>query len=121
MIAIDNHPGSVATLNKRRQLLPSAGFRVVRFNFGVCFGVRHAFSADNKQRLLFVGGESMAHPEAHSEVEAYNTETGRWEKLPPLVQGRHGSGVIVYGDHLFVAAGCGKRGGDPELSSLESA
>ena len=63
----------------------------------------------------------MAHPEAHSEVESYDTVTGRWEELPPLVQGRHGSGVVVYDGRLFIAAGCGKRGGDPELSTIETA
>src|SRR6185369_17843255 len=47
-------------------------------------------------RLLAIGGESMAHLPAHAEVESYDTATGRWEELPPLAQGRHGTGAVVY-------------------------
>jgi hypothetical protein len=80
-----------------------------------------AMNAIAGKRLLVIGGESMAQPQAHAEVEAYDTVTGQWEELPPLVQGRHGTGAIVYGGKIFVVAGSGGRGGSPVLSTLEAA
>jgi hypothetical protein len=71
-------------------------------------------------RLIVLGGESAGQREAHAEVEAYRTSTGRWEKLPPLAQGRHGTGVIVYQGQIYTAAGNATRGGGNELTSLES-
>lgn len=72
-------------------------------------------------RLLVLGGESMAHLAAHAEVEAYDTATGRWEELPPLVQGRHGTGAVVYDGRIYTASGAGNRGGSPVLTTIESA
>ena len=72
-------------------------------------------------RLLVIGGESMAHLAAHAEVEAYDTATGRWEELPPLAQGRHGTGAVVYDGYVYTASGAGNRGGSPVLTSIESA
>jgi len=72
-------------------------------------------------RLVVLGGESMAHLPAHAEVESYDTRTGRWETLPPLVQGRHGTGALVYQGRVYTASGAGNRGGSPVLSTIESA
>jgi len=72
-------------------------------------------------RLLVIGGESMAHLPAHAEVESYDTATGRWESLPPLVQGRHGTGALVYDGRVYTASGAGNRGGSPVLTTIESA
>ena len=72
-------------------------------------------------RLVVIGGESATQIPAHAEVEAYDTTTGRWESLPPLVQGRHGTGALVYQGRVYTASGAGNRGGSPVLSTIESA
>ena len=69
--------------------------------------------------LVCVGGESAAHVEAHTEVEALDTHTGEWHKWPSLKRGRHGTGVAVVGGDAYVASGCGRRGGSPELATIE--
>ncbi len=69
--------------------------------------------------IIIGGGESMAHEAAHDEVEAFNTSSGLWSKWPSLNQGRHGTGFAIIGDYVYIASGCGKRGGEPELTSLE--
>ena len=69
--------------------------------------------------LLVIGGESMAQNEAHNTVEAYNTETKAWRKLSALSTGRHGSQAIVHENKIYIAAGSGRRGGKPELSTME--
>lgn len=70
-------------------------------------------------KLLIMGGESPAQVEAHAEVEALNTKTMKWEKLPSLNKGRHGTGATIYKKKVYVAAGSGNRGGGPELTSME--
>ncbi len=70
--------------------------------------------------ILAVGGESLTQRSAHSEVEAFNTETLAWRTLPPLLQGRHGTGVIQFHNNLYIASGSGNRGGGPELTTQES-
>ncbi|HWI84888.1 MAG TPA: hypothetical protein VNT42_01010 [Sphingomonas sp.] len=71
--------------------------------------------------LLVIGGESMAQTAAHSEVQAYDTVSGRWQQLPPLAQGSHGTGAIVSHGQVFIASGAGNRGGSPVLPTLQSA
>lgn len=70
-------------------------------------------------RALFIGGESDAHVEAHNEVEAYNPKTNKWEKLPNLIQGRHGTGAVVLNGKIYTVSGAGNRGGGPELDEME--
>ncbi|WP_114783520.1 Kelch repeat-containing protein [Botryobacter ruber] len=72
-----------------------------------------------KNDLLLIGGESAAQTTAHNEVEAYNIKEKTWRKLPPLNTGRHGTQAIYYKNAVFLAAGCGNRGGKPELDSVE--
>jgi N-acetylneuraminic acid mutarotase len=79
-----------------------------------------SYSIAWKGRVLVLGGESGAQEAAHSEVEAFDPKTGRWESLPKLLQGRHGTGVAETGGKLWVAAGSANRGGGPELTTLES-
>jgi len=69
--------------------------------------------------ILVVGGESMAQEKAHSEVEELDLTTNEWKALPPLLEGRHGTGLIEYQGELYIASGCGNRGGTPELFTME--
>ncbi len=69
--------------------------------------------------IVIGGGESMKQEAAHSEVEAYNVNTSTWSNWPLLNEGRHGTGFAVIGDYVYTASGCGKRGGQPELTTLE--
>ena len=69
-------------------------------------------------KILILGGESGVQEPAHSDVEALDPATGRWTALPPLSRGRHGTGMVQFGDELYMAAGCGQRGGEPELNDL---
>ncbi len=70
-------------------------------------------------KVLIIGGESDKQVPAHSEVEAYNTKTGQWERLPNLFQGRHGTGAVAMKGKVYVVAGSANRGGGPELNSME--
>lgn len=69
--------------------------------------------------LLVIGGESAVQTTAHSEVEAYNVKAGLWSKIDSLKRGRHGFQAILFEDDIYIAAGCGNRGGKPELASIE--
>ncbi|MBD3628566.1 galactose oxidase [Cyclobacterium sp.] len=71
------------------------------------------------QQLVIIGGESASQEVAHAEVEAYHTGNQTWERLDPLVRGRHGSQAIVYKGAIYIAAGSGNRGGSPELDTIE--
>ena len=79
-----------------------------------------SFSTVWKGRMLVLGGESGEQQEAHAEVEAFDPKTGRWDSLPEMLQGRHGTGVAQAKGKLWVAAGSANRGGGPELTTLES-
>jgi N-acetylneuraminic acid mutarotase len=69
--------------------------------------------------VVLMGGESDAHVEAHNEVESFNVKTNKWEKLPNLMQGRHGTGAVVLNGKIYLVGGVGNRGGGPELSEME--
>ncbi|MBC6999114.1 kelch repeat-containing protein [Cytophaga sp. FL35] len=66
-----------------------------------------------------VGGESSTQEKAHEHVEALNLNSNEWHALPPLNQGRHGTGLILFKDEVYIASGCGNRGGNPELDTME--
>lgn len=70
-------------------------------------------------KVLVIGGESDAQVPAHSEVEALNTKTLKWETLPALNTGRHGTGAVTVNGKIYIVAGSGNRGGGPELNSIE--
>lgn len=72
-----------------------------------------------KNKIVFTGGESSEQSTAHNEVECFDTKTGVWSVIPSLKEGRHGTHIIHYNKKLYVASGCGKRGGDPELKTIE--
>jgi len=69
--------------------------------------------------IVVIGGESGSQVKAHSEVEALNVGAGSWRKLPDLATGRHGMQVVASAGTVYVAAGCGNRGGSPELNTIE--
>ena len=69
--------------------------------------------------VIIIGGESGSQVPAHAEVEALNIKTGEWRSLPSLQRGRHGTQVLMSEASLYIAAGCGNRGGSPELDSFE--
>lgn len=71
-----------------------------------------------KDGFLVIGGESDVQVKAHSEVEYFHPENG-WKLLNHLNRGRHGFPAVVINDDLYLAAGCGNRGGNPELNSIE--
>ncbi len=71
------------------------------------------------KKIVIMGGESGSQVPSHSEVEALNTKTLTWEKLPNLQKGRHGTGATVLNGKIYTAAGSGNRGGGPELNSIE--
>ncbi len=68
--------------------------------------------------FLILGGESSSQVVAHDEVEYFIPDQG-WQPFPNLERGRHGFQVVQIGNDLYLAAGCGNRGGSPELDSLE--
>lgn len=72
-----------------------------------------------KDKIIFTGGESISQEMAHNQVECLDTKTGEWSVLPSLIQGRHGTQILHYKKKLYVASGCGKRGGNPELTTIE--
>ena len=69
--------------------------------------------------ILVIGGESGNQVPAHSEVEAFNTKTQRWERFPSLHQGRHGTQAVILKNKVYIAAGSANRGGGPELNDME--
>lgn len=69
--------------------------------------------------IVVVGGESPTIEKAHAEMEALDPITYKWRTLPNLVEGRHGTGLVLYEDELYIASGCGNRGGSPELLTME--
>lgn len=71
------------------------------------------------EHVVVGGGESIAQEKAHDEIEAYNTVTGTWSKLPPMKEGRHGSGYAIVDKYVYTASGSGNRGGGPELTTIE--
>ncbi len=73
----------------------------------------------NRKKIYVVCGESIAHGPAHDELNILDTKTNTWHEGPKLMQGRHGTQVINYKNTLYLAAGCGHRGGKPELDSIE--
>lgn len=73
----------------------------------------------HKDAIWVVGGESSRQEMAHADVEALDLSTMQWEKLPGLIEGRHGTGLVLFKGDTYIASGCGKRGGEPELTTME--
>ncbi|NDK55802.1 malectin domain-containing carbohydrate-binding protein [Pontibacter fetidus] len=71
------------------------------------------------EEVIVIGGESVAQTQAHQEVEALNINNHTWRRLANLQQGRHGMQAIVNNNGIYVAAGSGQQGGEPELNTQE--
>ncbi len=71
------------------------------------------------EQLVVGGGESIAQQAAHNEIEAFDVVQQQWQRWPALQQGRHGSGFAVINQAVYIASGCGQRGGTPELTTIE--
>ncbi|WP_208280407.1 FG-GAP-like repeat-containing protein [Massilia oculi] len=69
-------------------------------------------------KLAVIGGESLKQVEAHREVEAWDPQTARWQTMPALPVGRHGTQAATLDGKVYIAAGSGNRGGGPELDDL---
>jgi len=67
--------------------------------------------------LVVIGGESLAHTDAHTEVEALNTTTNTWQTLAPLHTGRHGTSAITDNGNIFIAGGISQRGGTESVAA----
>lgn len=70
-------------------------------------------------KLIIIGGESVALEEAHENVEIFNILSNKWEKYGSLKRGRHGTQAILHKDTIYIVAGSGNRGGKPELDTME--
>lgn len=71
-----------------------------------------------KNGFIVAGGESDSQIPAHNEVKYFEPGKG-WSMLNRLERGRHVMQVVPIGGKYYVAAGCGNRGGSPELTSIE--
>ncbi len=60
--------------------------------------------------LIYMGGEGSK-PQAYSETQLMDLETGEWSQLAIMSTGRHGSAAAVINDEIYVAAGSGNKGG----------
>lgn len=76
-------------------------------------------SVVKKPYLIVMNGESTKQVPAHAEVEALDTRTGNWLRLPDLLQGRHGTSAVYLNHKIYVMAGSANRGGGPELNTME--
>ncbi len=70
-------------------------------------------------KLLIIGGESPSQVPSHADCEALDTQKMKWQPLPKLHQGRHGTGAVNVSGKIYTVAGSGNRGGGPELNSIE--
>ena len=70
-------------------------------------------------KLIVAGGESNTQSAAHNEVESLDPILGLWSSLPSLQRGRHGAGLAIYDDCLYIASGAPNQGGSNELSTQE--
>lgn len=68
--------------------------------------------------FIVLGGESASQEAAHAEVEFFEPGKG-WVLLNQLNRGRHGAQAVQIRSRYYIAAGCGNRGGNPELNTME--
>jgi hypothetical protein len=71
------------------------------------------------KKIIFAGGESVMQNTAHNEVECLDLRKRKIITLAPLIQGRHGTQLVLYRKKLYIASGSGNLGGSPELTTIE--
>ncbi len=71
-------------------------------------------------QILAIGGESLGQKLARNNVECLDTKTKTWRSLSPMLEGRHGTGAVLFEDRVYIASGSGNLGGGPELTTQES-
>ncbi len=69
-------------------------------------------------RIYYAGGEA-GRAEAYSETQVFDPVSGKWSLGASLVCARHGTNALVFAGRLWICAGSGARGGEPELTSME--
>lgn len=69
--------------------------------------------------VVVIDGESDAQERAFSSVEVLNTKDGTWRAWPSLLEGRHGTGVALIDNTIYVARGSSNRNGHPESRTVE--
>jgi len=74
----------------------------------------------NAGKLIVMGGETNTQVAAHSEVEAYDVASNKWQSLPDLIRGRHGGAGGVINNILHAISGNTVRGGGAEVTDHET-
>ncbi|WP_053084596.1 Kelch repeat-containing protein [Catenovulum maritimum] len=69
--------------------------------------------------IWLLGGESNRPSPAHNEVDVLNVTTLKLTSFQPMVEGRHGTGAILYDNAVWTCCGAGTRGGKLELKTIE--
>jgi len=67
--------------------------------------------------IIYMGGEG-SQKQAYNQTQCFDVSTGEWTQLAPLNIGRHGSGAILYNNHIYLAAGSQIQGGG-NMNSVE--
>lgn len=70
------------------------------------------------ERMYYVGGES-GRKQAFSNMQIFSPDSDQWTEGAPLNHARHGTNCCVHDQKLWIAAGSGAQGGEPELNSIE--
>ena len=68
--------------------------------------------------LYYFGGET-GNIATNKTMYSFNINTKTWSQKPSLNTGRHGTNATVLNNKIYIAAGSGKQGGNPELTSIE--
>lgn len=69
--------------------------------------------------LWLLGGETNRPTPAHNEVDILDLDTLELRSFQALVEGRHGTGAILYDNAVWTCCGAGTRGGAKELKTIE--
>lgn len=70
------------------------------------------------EKIVYVGGEA-GRLEAFAAMQIFDSTADSWSQGPSLNRARHGTNCCIHERKLWIAAGSGARGGEPELNSIE--
>jgi len=71
-----------------------------------------------RNKIYYVGGEA-GRMETYSEMQIFDPTSNNWSLGAELNRSRHGTNCCVWNNRLWIAAGSGARGGEPELTTIE--